>query len=448
MASILRLPGVSADADDAVIEEWVVESGAKVSADDVLAMVETDKAVVELTADHDATVHRLLVDDGTRVPVGDPIAVLLDPGEDAAAGDALVSELGLDDASAGAAAPTPAPAVDAEDAPAPAAEAADRAAPATAEVDGPSAGAPAPAEEPSTTASPNGDPERRFVSPLVRRLAQEHGVDLDELEGTGPGGRIVRRDLEAHLASRGAEPAATAPAAPTVAAPAAGAFEEIPHTSLRKAIARRLQASVRDAPHFFMRATVDAGALVALRAEVNEGVEQKVSLNDLVVKAVGRALLDVPEMNVVWTDEAVRRATTADVAVAVATDGGLVTPVVRSVDRLTLTEVATQVRELAGRAQEGRLRQQELEGGTFTVSNLGMFGVEEFSAIINPPHAGILAVGAARQAPIVDDDGALAVGTVLSLTLSADHRPVDGVVAARWLGRLRHLLEHPLQILT
>ncbi|MFO8074734.1 MAG: dihydrolipoamide acetyltransferase family protein [Actinomycetota bacterium] len=447
MASILRLPGVSADADDAVIEEWVVASGSEVGADDVLAMVETDKAVVELTADEPATVHRLLVDDGTRVPVGDPIAVLLDPGEDAAAGDALLSELGLDGGAAEAEQAPAAATTEAADGPSPAVAAGDRADSATAPVEEP-ARAPAPVSEPSTTPAPDGDPARRFASPLVRRLAKEHGVDLDDLEGTGPGGRIVRRDLEAYLASGEPEPAATAPPPSAASAPTSDGAVEIPHSALRKAIARRLQSSVRDAPHFFMRATIDAGALVDLRAEVNDGAEQKVSLNDLIVKAVGRALLDVPEMNVVWTDEAVRRAATADVAVAVATDGGLVTPVVRSVERLTLTEVAAQVRELAGRAQEGKLRQAELEGGTFTVSNLGMFGVEEFSAIINPPHAGILAVGATRQAPTVDGDGALAVGTVLSLTLSADHRPVDGVVAARWLGRLRHLLEHPLQILT
>lgn len=446
MASILRLPGVSADADDAVIEEWVVESGAEVGADDVLAMIETDKAVVELTADHPATVHRLLVDDGARVPVGDPIAVLLDPGEDAAAGDALASELGLDGGSAGAAGPASSPTADAPDEPTPTEGGPDQAGPAPTAADEASL-APAPAPEPSTTSSPDGGPERRFASPLVRRLAKEHDVDLDDLEGTGPGGRIVRRDLETYLETREHEPAAAPPAA-SAAPPAADDSEEIiPHSALRKAIARRLQSSVRDAPHFFMRATIDAGALVALRAEINEEAEQKVSINDLIVKAVGRALLDVPEMNVVWTDEAVRRASTADVAVAVATDGGLVTPVVRSVERQSLTDVAVQIRELAGRAQDGKLRQAELEGGTFTVSNLGMFGVEEFSAIINPPHAGILAVGATRQAPTVDGDGALAVGTVLSVTLSADHRPVDGVVAARWLGRLRHLLEHPLQIL-
>ena len=220
---------------------------------------------------------------------------------------------------------------------------------------------------------------------------------------------------------------------------------EVPHTRLRRAIAARLTESKQTAPHFYVRATVRADALVALRAEINAG-DVKVSVNDLVVKAVAAAHRAVPEMNVIWTPDAVRTFDTVDVAVAVATDRGLLTPVVRDVTSLSVSAVADRVRDLATRARDGKLKQDELEGGTISVTNLGMYGVEEFAAIINPPHAAILAVGAVRDEPVVED-GAVVPGQLMTVTLSVDHRPVDGVVAARWLAALKELLEHPVRLL-
>jgi pyruvate dehydrogenase E2 component (dihydrolipoamide acetyltransferase) len=279
-------------------------------------------------------------------------------------------------------------------------------------------------------------------------------VAVETITGTGPGGRILRRDVEAAVAAHVAAPPAAAPpaAAPVAAAPAAGAEPprdgDIPHSRQRRAIAARLTESQQTVPHFYLRATVRAGRLVALRAEINSGLGEsaRVSLNDLVVKAVAAAHQRVPEMNVIWTPDAVRTFATVDVAVAVATDRGLVTPVLRDVTAQTITQVAAHTRDLAARARDGRLRQHELDGGTISVSNLGMYGVEEFAAIINPPHAAILAVGAVRDEPVVED-GAVIPGKVMTVTLSVDHRPVDGVIAARWLAALRELLENPLRVL-
>jgi pyruvate dehydrogenase E2 component (dihydrolipoamide acetyltransferase) len=223
-------------------------------------------------------------------------------------------------------------------------------------------------------------------------------------------------------------------------------YEDIPHSSIRRAVATRLADSKQSAPHFYVRATVRAEKLVALRAEVNEGAAQKVSLNDLVVKAAAATHQRVPEMNVVWTADAVRRFSRVDVAVAVATDRGLMTPVVHDVPSLTVTALAAAVRDLAGRARDGKLKQHELEGGSISVTNLGMYGVEEFTAIINPPHAAILAVGAIRDEPVVEA-GAVVPGQVMTVTLSVDHRPVDGVLAAKWMATFVELMEHPVRLL-
>ena len=224
------------------------------------------------------------------------------------------------------------------------------------------------------------------------------------------------------------------------------AYVEVPHSRLRRLVASRLTESKTTAPHFYLRASVRADSLLALRAELNDGAEVRVSVNDLLLKAVARAHVQVPALNVTWTPDAVRQWRSVDVSVAVATDNGLVTPVVRSVDQLSVTAVAQTVRDLAERARAGRLQQHELEGGSISVTNLGMYGTEEFAAIINPPQASILAVGAARQEPVVVDGG-LEVATVLRLTLSVDHRPVDGVVAAQWMAALVTLLEHPARVL-
>ena len=444
MPTVLRMPGVAANATEAVLADWLVAENADFAATDAIATVETEKAVVDVEAEDAGVVLKTLVTPGSQVEVGAPIAVLGTPGETVDDLDAVLAELGV----AVATAPVVPERREVPDPPS---------------VD-PESGAPVPEEPPvpslppvtaaaSVTSAESAAPRqngRIFASPLARRIAQDGGLALEELTGTGPRGRILRRDVEAALASpEVAEAGAPAPGpmpAPS-AAPgrSAGTFEELPHSRLRRAIASRLTESKQSAPHFYVRATVRADALVALRAEINAG-EVKVSLNDLLVKAVAAAHHAVPEMNVVWTPDAVRRFDTVDVAVAVATDRGLLTPVVRDVGSLTVSAVAARVRDLAARAREGRLKQDELEGGSISVTNLGMYGVEEFAGIINPPHAAILAVGAVREEPVVQD-GAVVPGRLMTVTLSVDHRPVDGVIAARWLAALKELLEHPARLL-
>jgi pyruvate dehydrogenase E2 component (dihydrolipoamide acetyltransferase) len=318
------------------------------------------------------------------------------------------------------------------------------------------------------------------VSPLVRRQARDAGLDLRALRGTGPGGLVRRRDVEAALAQRVAteeadvhddSPAASPlPAGPPTVVPAAAAGEhgqapqpsstaiataaaatddgytDQPLSRMRRAVAARLTESVTTAPHFYLRGVARVDEMLRVRAELNDGAAVKISVNDLLVKAVAKAHQQVSEMNVIWTGDAVRSFTRVDVAVAVATDAGLVSPVVRGVDTLPVAAIGWATRDLAARARDGRLQQAELEGGSITVSNLGMYGVEEFSAILNPPQAAVLAVGAARQEPVVTD-GRLHVATVLRVTLSVDHRPVDGVIAARWMAAFVSLLERPVRIL-
>lgn len=414
MPRVLRMPEVAANATEAVLAEWLVAERGEFAATDTIATVETEKALVDVEADEAGVILKTLVPPGAQVEVGAPIAVLGAPGEVVPDLDALLAELGV-------AAPVEHVVPERRDVP----------------VD-PGSATPAP-PEPETPA-PRG---RVFASPLARKIAKDGGLDIEDLAGTGPRGRILRRDVEAVLA---AAPATGRRAPASVVETSAPAQGEIPHTRLRRTVAARLVESKQTAPHFYLRATVRAERLVALRAELNDGAATRVSLNDLVVKAVAAAHLAVPEMNVVWTPDAVRTFGSVDVAVAVATERGLVTPVVRDVAALSVTAVAARVQDLAARARDGQLRQEELEGGTITVTNLGMYGVEEFAAIINPPQAAILAVGAVRDEPVVED-GAVVPGRVLTVTLSVDHRPVDGVVAARWLAAFVDLVEHPARIL-
>ncbi|MDI6912266.1 MAG: dihydrolipoamide acetyltransferase family protein [Nocardioides sp.] len=417
MARVLRMPEVAANATEAVLAEWLVGENAEFAALDTIATVETEKALVDVEAEDAGVVLKTLVPPGALVEVGAPIAVLGVPGEAAGDLDAVLAELGV-------------------------AEPVEHVVPERRSVPDPVVevrGAPAPSLE---TTPQNG---RIFASPLARKLARLAEIPVEQIAGTGPRGRILRRDVEAAVAARPVvEPVETP--APTQGGRPVVEPVETPHSRLRRAIASRLVESKQTAPHFYLRATVRADRLVALRAELNEGAETRVSLNDLVVKAVAAAHARVPEMNVVWTPDAVRSFSSVDVAVAVATDRGLVTPVLRDVTSLTVSAVAAKVQDLATRAREGRLKQDELEGGTISVTNLGMYGVEEFAAIINPPHAAILAVGAVRDEPVVED-GAVVPGQVMTVTLSVDHRPVDGVVAARWLAALVDLLEHPTRIL-
>jgi pyruvate dehydrogenase E2 component (dihydrolipoamide acetyltransferase) len=502
MATYFRMPGVSADSDEAVLESWTVEQGVTVSSGQPIASVETEKAVVEVGADVDGIVHTLLVADGATVPVGDPIAILLGPDEPASEAEKLLADLGLGpaghaaDAGTGTAPPAevktgddqafeeavrsvpeeagppPGPAPDA-----PASDARiDLGRGSAADPDGAGsapAGTAAPASSAGTAAPASSAGTRQFTSPSARRVAREMGVDITTVTGTGPKGRVVRDDvLRAAAEPPAARPAAAAPAAtgPAAAAPAAPAaaapppaaaaptapaaaatavpagWTEVPHTKLRKLIAARLQASKQTAPHFYLRRSARVDELLALRARLNATGRTRISVNDLVVKASALALQDVPEMNVVWTEEAVLTPPTVDVAVAVAGERGLVTPVITDVAAMSLSALSARIKDAVARANAGKLTQGELEGGTLTVSNLGMYGVEEFDAILNPPQAGILAVGAVVRKPVVGKRDKVKVASVLSLVLSVDHRPVDGTIGARWLARLTELLEDPMQI--
>ncbi|MGH8860834.1 MAG: dihydrolipoamide acetyltransferase family protein [Jatrophihabitantaceae bacterium] len=390
MAHLLRMPEAAADANEAVLGSWSMPPGTAFRAGAVLATIETAKAVVDIEADTDGVLVRILVDEGGEVAVGAALALLAAPGEDVGDVDAELAVL--------------------------------------------TAASPAP--EVGRAAPPESPPQRVFISPLARRLARDAGIPVDRLRGTGPNNRIVRRDVEAAIA-------AANHAVPDEQNPA---YVDEPHSRLRAAIAANLTRSKQSAPHFYLRATADVGALAQLRAELNASPGTRISLNDLVVKAVAIAHTRVPGMNVVWTDAAVRRFASVDLAVAVATERGLVTPVVRSVETLSIRDLAAANADLAVRARAGSLRPHELEGGSATVSNLGMFGTEEFAAIINPPQSAVLAVGAAREAPVARD-GVITAATVMTLTASVDHRPIDGALAARWMDELVGLLESPAQLL-
>ncbi|MEO8263273.1 MAG: dihydrolipoamide acetyltransferase family protein [Pseudolysinimonas sp.] len=407
MATVVRMPAALAGVTEGAIQTWMLKAGDTVTAGQPLAEIETEKAVVEFESEVGGTIARLLVEPGDNVPVGAPIAVILAAGEGDDAVAAALAEAGV----------SAAPAT-------------------TAEPPVPSSTSPAAdgvvASPPENTPS-RGD--RLFASPIVRRLAKEKGIDLGGLAGTGPDGRIVRRDLDVA--------APTTEGAPTVVS---GEATEIKLTPMRRAIARRLTESKTTVPHFYVTAHCRVDRLLELRREVNEAADRKVSVNDFVLKAVAGALIDVPAANAIWGGDHITSFSTADIAVAVAVDGGLLTPVLRAVEAMSLTQVAAAVADAAERARAGKLRQDELEGGSFSVSNLGMYGVDEFSAILNPPQSGILAVSAAKQQPVVDD-GELAVGTVMTVTLSADHRVIDGAVAAEWMAAFVRRIENPVSTL-
>lgn len=438
MAELFRMPAVAADAATAVLSAWQVAEGASFTKDDALVSIETDKAEVDVSAERDGVLLKALYEAGVEIEVGDPIAVLGTAGEQTGDLDALLAELGV-------AAPAEARQAVRRDVPEEPA-------------------APAPSAAPALSAVPaSGEPDRGgriFSSPLARRLAREAGLGIEALTGTGPGGRIVRRDVEAAVAAVRAQateppahptppapapvPQATTPAAPASAA-GTGDHEDIPHTRMRRAIARRLTESKQHTPHFYLRASCAVDELLALRQRINAVSPVKISVNDLLIKAVATAHTQVPEMNAVWQPDAVRRFRTVDVSVAVATDTGLVTPVLRGIENLSVSAIATRTRAFAERARSGGLAPADLEGGSITVSNLGMYGVEEFAAIINPPQAAILAIGAARDEAVVRD-GAVTAAKVLGVVLSVDHRPVDGAVAARWLAAFTEAVENPVRL--
>jgi pyruvate dehydrogenase E2 component (dihydrolipoamide acetyltransferase) len=423
----MRMPEIAANMTEAVLQEWVVAENVSFEAGEAIATVETEKALVDVEADQGGVILRALVPGGSKVAVGAPIAVLGDRGESVDDLDAVLAELGV-----GAVEVTAAP--ERRDVP-----------------------EPAPADPEGGTADTVGPavPTRVFSSPLARRIASEGGLAIDTITGTGPRGRVLRRDVEAAISTAAAPMPASAPVpeparngAPQsrhVPAGSAG-YVEVPHSRMRRAVAARLTGSKQTVPHFYLRATLRVAGLLRMRAELNEGGGPKISVNDLVLKAVARAHVLVPEMNVTWTEESVRQYDAVDVAVAVATERGLLTPVVRGVDSLSVTAVSAAVKDLVARAQQGKLRQEELEGGSVSVSNLGMYDVEEFAAIINPPQASILAVGGIRTEAVVVD-GNIVAEPVMRVTLSVDHRPVDGVVAARWMQVFEAVVNSPARIL-
>ena len=440
MAQFIRMPSVMANATDAVLSEWLTSPGKKVSVGDPIAEIETDKAVVEYAAEVEGTIGRLLVEAGARVVVGDPIVVVLEEGEDAstvpADGDASPVTSDGDASTVPADGAPPQAAATFEEAAPPSTAAEQEPSTTQHESSGHSNG---PAQTTPSSEATGPREGRVFATPIARRVATQRGIDLALVTGTGPNGRIVRRDVEAYSP-------VTAGTGRRDAAPAGG-YRDVPLTGMRRAIAQRLTESKSTIPHFYVTAHVRADRLLTLRQEVNRSSPRKISVNDFIVKAVAAALVEVPAANASWNGDSIRYFESADVAVAVAVPNGLLTPVVRGVERLGLVDLSTQIAELAEGARSGRLQQHQLEGGSFAVSNLGMHGVDGFSAIINPPQAGILAVGAAKPQPIVGDDGQLAVGNVMTMTLSADHRVVDGAVAAQWIAVLVERLQNPISLL-
>ncbi len=420
----ILMPALSPTMTEGNLAKWHKAVGDTVTAGDVVAEIETDKATMEVEAVEEGTLGRILVEEGTDgVAVNTPIAVILEEGE---------GEADLAGFSAAAAPQT----------------VADQPAPAPAEPVRAVAEAPlAPA------AAGNGaDHQRIFASPLARRMAQQMGLDLSRITGSGPHGRIVRADVEGGQV--GARPAAAAPAPAAAAArqPVAlsageAAYDLVPHTTMRKVIAQRLTESKQTVPHFYLTIDCHIDRLLEIRKELNGRADDfKLSVNDMIIKAVALGLRIVPEANASWSDEGVRRYKSADVAVAVAIDGGLITPVIRQAEDKGLRNISEEMKVLATKAREGKLMPEEYQGGTFSISNLGMFGIREFAAVINPPQGCILAVGAGEQRPVVKD-GALAVATVMSCTLSVDHRVVDGAIGAKFLAAFKTLVEDPLTML-
>jgi pyruvate dehydrogenase E2 component (dihydrolipoamide acetyltransferase) len=429
----ILMPALSPTMTEGNLAKWLKAEGDAVESGDLLCEIETDKATMEVEAVDEGVLGKILVSAGTEgVPVNQAIAVLLEEGESAA---------DIGDVSA----PT---------APAPVASS-EPAAPA------PAASASAPVVAPA--AAPSGG--RVFSSPLARRLAEQNGLDIALVTGSGPRGRVVKRDIEAAVAAGTGKTQAAAPQtapAPAAAAPQAPAvagaddpifalmpeFDATPHTNMRKAIAKRLTESARDIPHFNVSFDVELDALMTLRKELNsrDGADYKISVNDFIVKAVALGLKRNPDVNAAFTADAVLRFKKADISIAVAIEGGLITPVIKDAGAKGLSTISAEAKELAGKARDGKLQPEEYQGGTFTISNLGMFGVKSFDSIINPPQGGILSVGAGELRPVVKD-GALGMATVMSLTLAVDHRCIDGAPAAAFTKDLKAILEDPIQLM-
>ena len=432
----ILMPALSPTMTEGNLAKWLKKEGDEVHSGDVLAEIETDKATMEVEAVDDGKIGRILVPEGAQgIKVNEPIALLLGEDEDASA---------LADFAEPSREPRPLPDE-------PARPAAPIAAP-----------EPAPAMPPASAAERGNG--RIFASPLARRMAQQAGLDLAAIRGSGPQGRVVKSDIEAALsaaraapAARPVQPTAAPQAAPTVArvlskervAALAGnaPYTERPLTAMRRVIARRLTEAKQTVPHFYLTIDCEIDELLKIRGELNTKSDAyRISVNDFVIRAAALALRQVPAANASWSDEAILLWDTVDIAVAVALDDGLITPIVKMADRKGLAAIANETKDLVARAREGKLKLEEFQGGTFSISNLGMYGVRDFAAVINPPHGGILAVGAGEQRPVVKN-GALAVATVMSCTLSCDHRAVDGAVGAQFLAAFKKLVEDPLTML-
>ena len=434
MAIEILMPALSPTMEEGTLAKWLVKEGDRVKSGQILAEIETDKATMEFEAVDEGVIGRILVAEGTSgVKVNAPIAVLLEEGETADA------------------APAPVKATAAEAAPAVTAT--------------PVAGAPVAAV--SAPVAPKVEGARVFASPLARRLAAEKGLDLSKVAGSGPHGRIVKADVEgakavAVVAAAAPAPVAAAPAPAKVGMPVGMSAEtvkkiyadreytEIALDGMRRTIAARLTEAKQTIPHFYLRREVRLDALMAFREQLNKGLESrgvKLSVNDFIIKACAIALQAVPKANAVWAGDRILQLKPSDVAVAVAIEGGLFTPVLRDADKKTLSALSAEMKDLAARAKTRKLAPQEYQGGSFAISNLGMMGVENFDAVINPPHGAILAVGAGIKKPVVLKDGTIGVANVMSLTLSVDHRVIDGALGATFLKVVVEMLENPMAML-
>ena len=433
MATEILMPALSPTMEEGTLAKWLVKEGDTVQSGDLLAEIETDKATMEFEAVDDGIVGKILIAEGTEgVKVNTPICIIGEEGEDMSAAPASSPA-------------APAPASSAE---APKAEAA-----------APAAAAPAPAAPAAS------DGSRIFATPLARRIAADKGLDLAAIKGSGPHGRIIKADVENATAqpATAAAPAEAPKAAPAGAAMAQGpttdqviamyqgrTFEEVKLDGMRKTIAARLTEAKQSVPHFYLRRDIELDALMKFRAQLNKTLEPrgvKLSVNDFVIKACAIALQQVPDANAVWAGDRTLKMTASDVAVAVAIEGGLFTPVLQDAEMKSLSALSAQMKDMAARARDRKLAPHEYMGGSFAISNLGMFGIDNFDAIINPPHSAILAVGAGAKKPVVGADGEIKVATVMSTTLSVDHRVIDGAMGANLLNAIKDNLENPMGML-
>jgi pyruvate dehydrogenase E2 component (dihydrolipoamide acetyltransferase) len=412
----ILMPALSPTMTEGKLAKWLKKEGDKVKSGDIIAEIETDKATMEFEAVDEGRIGKILIAEGTEgVSVNKPIAILLEEGEDASSMKAAPK------AAVAAAAPPVATAL---------------------------ASAPAPSVAKAAPVAASGD--RVFASPLAKRLAANAGIDLAAVRGSGPHGRIVKADLDGALAGGAARPAPKAAIQmPSGPVPDFGQpFTAVPNSSVRKVIARRLLESKQTIPHFYLTIECNIDELMAMRAKLNAraGADYKLSVNDFVIKGVAAALRKVPAANATWTDDAIRRYENVDISVAVATPEGLITPIIRNADKKGLAMISNEMKDLAARAKDKKLKPEEFQGGGFSISNLGMFGIKEFSAIINPPQSCILAVGKAEQRPIVKN-GVIAIATMMTCTLSVDHRSVDGAVGAEFMQAFQAIIEEPLTVL-